>query len=74
MYISDFDELYADMPLTKAEVVDIIENETTGLVSLKSLFGTTLYNGENPCMAEEAIAEALKKDPQSLVRMMQDDS
>lgn len=72
VWISDYDELYADMSLTKVEIVDMDVNEVTKMMCLKSLFGNTLYKEDQPCLAEEAIDYALKFEPSSLVRMMKD--
>lgn len=71
--ISDFDEIYERLGDHKAEIVEVDENEVTGMVVLKSIYVMSFYNKDDqPCTADEVITNVLASAPNEILATMLD--
>jgi hypothetical protein len=72
--ISDYDEIYGDLPITDGDIVEIDFNEAIETLTLNAIFGTTFYSDKGKCPAEEAIRYALKNDSKSLIKLIYEEN
>lgn len=71
--ISDFDYLYADLPLNKADIVRVTFLGNN-VLSLESIDGMSFNNSGVDCSAAEAIKFSLHHDPEKLLDLIRGDS
>lgn len=68
---SDNNPQYADLDPGRADIVDVDDDsEVTHKVSIRPVCGISLFDGDKPCLAHQAIEFALKNDPAALTVMM----
>lgn len=65
--IGDEDRIYATMPRSKGEVVEVDDNEVIGVFTFRSLYGLTFFTKETEGTAHEAIRFAIQNDPEHLI-------
>lgn len=65
--ISDDLHIYSNLPLSKADVVDI--HKSNEGFKLKSIRSISFKNEDTECSAEEAIMYTLNEDPKSIMNL-----